>query len=878
MKKLFLITLFIFNSVFSQIDFGQKFIFALPNSDSKIYLKNWLQKTRPAGVMLQSFHLKNKDQVKDLINFLQLEAKKIGLPKLFVSIDWEGGIISRPNESNGFVSVPSPKNLACAGRTYCFLAGKLIGQQLRSIGINMNFAPCLDLFDSDNIVLGSRTFSSNPYNIFKFAQAFANGLKSENIIPVFKHFPGLGLSNLDTHKDKVNIHFNKKQFGNHLYPFIKILKREYNPFIMVGHARYPSLFGNKPASISKKTTRWIKKRNNNCFLITDDFAMNAVHIKKNLSDIALDSFCAGFDLIIFSAKNGQDIKLIQDLKENLDQLNNAQLETIKLGIERIKNFKNQNLINFKNGFILKEQKIAKFLASKSIKEFYRDIDFDKENLLISVDLPKLRTNEKWFIKNNNSYLKLNLEEKGVKLSEFVFDPNSSDSVNKILSTIKNNLDKNIILQTFFYGTGLHNKLQERLLKSFKDIQKNLFIISLGHPYEQNILPNAKIFNLGSFSEPMINEVAKRLLKNRVPLKDFSLKKLLHKLNNKKIGLLCHNASRINIKNREIFLPDFLLNFAKKQKNNTKLCALFSPEHGLQGEAGAYVHIESKKNSKWNCPVYSLHGKHKKPTKEMLRDLDLLVIDLHEVGVRVFTYLTTLLYCMEAAKEVNLPVLIIDHVNPIYFWQTKGPELKDGFKSLVGRVEVPFIHGKTIGEIARYLNKNINIKLDVLPTLKKNIKNYLKYNEFLAPSPNLVTIESVYSYPITVFLEGTNYSEGRGTRYPFQQFGAPWIDNKKLAGILNSKNLPGIYFEPIMFKPRSIQGKSINPKHNGKRCYGVFLHLYDPKNVQPMSIARAILKTLFELYPKELKLIKYSGRYFLDNLVGNNSWRKEFIKI
>ncbi len=879
-RKLFLFLFFIFTSLFSHIDFGQRFIFSLPHSESKTYLKSWLQKTRPAGIMLQSFHLKNRDKTKELVSFLQDEAKALGIPKLFISVDWEGGIVSRPNELANFVSLPSPKNLALAGRTYCFLAGKLIGQQLRSVGINMNFAPSLDLFDTNNFVLGSRTFSSNPYVVFKYAQAFADGLKSEQIIPVFKHFPGLGLGNADTHFNKVNIKFNKKQFSNHIYPFVKTLKKEKTPFMMVGHAKYPVIFGNKPATLSKKAVRWIKKRNKNVFLITDDFAMKAVRVKDNLKTIVLDSLDSGFDTIIFSAKPGEDIKLISDLEKGVDELTDMELQRIKLGIQRINKLKRDILSFSEKPFLLKEKKLAKVLAQKSVKEFYRNIDLEgKENILLSVDLPKIRPSEEWFINDNSSYLKLSLEKRGVKLKELIFDPKYRKSVQDIRSYIKNNSfkDKNLIIQTFFYGSGVYNKNQIKLLEDLKDIQNNVFIISLGHPYEKNILPDANIFNLGSFSIPMLKEVTKRLVKNKVLNNDFSLKKLLSKLKNKKFGLLCHNASRVRFGNKSIFMPDLLLNFAKKQNDYTKLHSLFSPEHGLRGNMCAHASIESQVSSKWECPIYSLHGKHKKPTKEMLKDLDLLVIDLHEVGIRPFTYLSSLYLTMQAAREINLPVLVIDHVNPIFFWGTLGPELDDDFQSFVGKVNVPFIHGKTIGQIAKHINNDIGATLTILPTIStKGTKKFFRYNNFVAPSPNLATLESVYSYPVTVFIEGTNYSEGRGTTHPFQQIGSPWVDSVKLANSLNSKKLPGIYFEPVSFKPTSLIDKSVGLKHKNVRCEGVFLHFYDLKNAKPVYTAKVLLKTLSELYPKELKLIKYSGKYFLDHLVGNDNWRKELI--
>ena len=889
MKNYLYLFILFFNNLFS-LNSGQFFIFTLPNTNSQKELGAWLQNTKPAGVMLLAQHVKNRQETKKLIDFLQNKAEKLKIPKLIIAIDWEGGVVSRPSEQGGFFSVPAPKNLGGIDKTYSFLSGKLIGQQMRDVGINMNFAPSLDLFDPNNFVLGSRTFSSDPEKVYEFASAFASGLESEGIIPVFKHFPGLGSGGLDTHLNQVKVELSKKEFKKHVLPFTKILENKFDPCVMVTHAKYPNIFENLPSTLSPKVTKFIKDKNNNAILITDDFFMQGVSsIKQDLSELVLNSIFAGFNLVIFSAQaKNEDVDLIEKLNNKLKDVLYDKNLILADQVNKIINFKNKNLVNLNKKFILSEKKLSNYLASKVIKEFYENLNIDN-SLLITVDISKLRPGQSWFIKNSKSYLVKKLEKSGVNFKELVFDAKDKNCVKQVLSFIENNKNyKNIILSSFFYGQGIWNENQKIILDNLnsfctKENNKILIDISLAHPYEQNIFDNfknnnIKIFNLGSFSKPLLKEVVKRLTDNYLPDQTLILKQLKEKLKDKKFGLLCHNASYINTEIGKSFLPDLLFDFAREQKNNTELVALFSPEHGLFGTKDAGAAVGSEKQSKWDCSIYSLHGANTKPTKEMLAGLDVLVIDLHEVGIRAFTYLSTLKLCLDACAENNLPVIVMDSPNPIYFWPKQGPKLQKGFESFVGMVDVLFIHSQTIGQIAQNLNKKINANLTVISLYNKNnFKNYYKAGNYLPASPNLASLESVYCYPITIFIEATNYSEGRGTNFPFQQIGAPWIDGQKLADILNLKKLPGIYFEPIKFQPVSMVGKSLDPKFNNIICNGVFLYIYNLESVDSVKTSKTILQTIFNLYPEQSKFIKFGNRYFIDNLVGNDFWRKELIK-
>lgn len=319
------------------------------------------------------------------------------------------------------------------------------------------------------------------------------------------------------------------------------------------------------------------------------------------------------------------------------------------------------------------------------------------------------------------------------------------------------------------------------------------------------------------------------------------------------------------------MPDALYDWTKNNKDS-KLCSIFSPEHGLLGTHHDGAMVESQNLSQWNCPVYSLHGKNRTPTAEMLSNLDTLIIDFQEVGVRCYTYLSTLQLTLQAAKENNLEVLLLERPNPIKFWGTRGPLLESAFESFLGKIYTPFMHGKTIGELALHINKKIGANLTILPC--QNFDNHEDYflSDFTPPSPNLNSLDAIYSYPLTVFIEGTNYSEGRGTKYPFQQIGAPWIDGKKLAQRLNNKKIPGIYFETIKFTPQNMPGIAENPKHNTEKCNGVFLHIYDKNTIQPLSVAQIILRELFTLYPDKSTWIRSGDRFTVDLLLGSDCIR------
>lgn len=859
---------------------GQRFVVTLPEKQDFDQLKKWLEQIKPGGVMLTPSHVSNRAHTKKLCSFLQKTARDLEIDPLFICIDWEGGIVSRPNESSGFFSVPSPWSLAQAGRPACFLAGMLIGHQLQSVGINVDFAPSLDLFTPQNYILGTRCFDANPEKTAVSGIAFAQGLLSQGVLPVIKHFPGLGLGVKDTHLDQTIISVDKKLFDHHKQPFEHALQAGI-PMVMAGHAIY-SQFGNQPVTLNKNATDYLKKINPDILLITDDFCMQGVRENRTLEDAFKASLNAGYHLIIFSPahapeftkKNASQIQLQTRLEKLSSICDKAQMQE---GLEHIARIKEKYLTQKKSSANLNEKELSIFLAKRCIQTDRINQPLTMPVTIISTRLPKIRTAETWFIQNEQSYLCAKMKDQNIQVKEHLFDPTNKDSIQELealIAQLEKNPTKKILIQTMFYGGGIWNDIQKQWLEKLVPLQDQLIVLSLGHPYEQTILPDARVINVGSFQKPLLDNLVEAL--NEKPLQTGADKLVAHPekfLTGKKFGLLCHRCSVAHKNGVLRFLPDILKEWADLQKKPTQLAALFSPEHGLLGTQEAFAFVNSEQKSQWGCPNYSLHGSNKKPTPDMLKNLDMLIIDLQEVGTRCFTYLSSMKLVLEAAQEQKIPVLVLDRPNPLAFWGAAGPELDPEHESFLGKVQTQFLHGSTIGKLAQIMNQTIGADLTILAC--SNLKaDYFLSKKFIPPSPNIMSIDHAYAYPMTVFIEGVNYSEGRGTNYPFLQIGAPWVDKQQLAQTLNQKKLSGVYFEPISFTPQSIPGVADKPKHLDTLCHGIFIHTYDRAQTKPMLIAQTILKTLFTLYPEKSQWVTYGKRYALDLLAGTSSWREE----
>ncbi len=304
------------------------------------------------------------------------------------------------------------------------------------------------------------------------------------------------------------------------------------------------------------------------------------------------------------------------------------------------------------------------------------------------------------------------------------------------------------------------------------------------------------------------------------------------------------------------------------RSGVKLKFLMAPEHGFSADIEAGKKVGSGVVSD-TLQVFSLYGASKKPDREQLRQIDLLIFDLQDVGTRCYTYISTMKSAMEACEEAAIPFMVLDRPNPIIPLHPQGFMLKPGYASFVGAVDIPFVHSMTVGEIALLLKERCFKKLDLRVIAMKGYGRRKFGDEyegfsFRSPSPNIRSVETAIIYPATVFLEATTVSEGRGTDAPFMQFGAPFIRSGELADALGKYRLAGVSFTPVVFQPNS-------GKFNGERCYGLKFSLFDRKAFSPFRTAAALLLELQRLYPTEINLDK-RGEFF-DQLSGTPLFRE-----
>ncbi len=313
----------------------------------------------------------------------------------------------------------------------------------------------------------------------------------------------------------------------------------------------------------------------------------------------------------------------------------------------------------------------------------------------------------------------------------------------------------------------------------------------------------------------------------------------------------------------------------------KLTALYGPEHGVRGEFTAGEIIGSVKDPVTGIPVYSLYGETRKPAREMLRDIDVLVYDIQDIGSRSYTYISTLGLAMEAAAENNIPFVVLDRPNPLGGIRMEGPLVQPGFFSFVSQYPIPYIHGLTVGELAGYLNEEgllrngIKCRLEVINM--KGWKRDMIFEETGLPwvpsSPHIPYAQTPLFYPATGILgELYTVSIGVGYTLPFQLFAAEWINADSLTASLNSLSLPGVKFRPVHFKPYYSVSQ-------GKMIHGVQIHLTDPK-IAPLTLLQFyFLQEAHKLWPDKdvFSLCDPSRLEMFDKVCGTDKVRTEFLK-
>ncbi len=304
----------------------------------------------------------------------------------------------------------------------------------------------------------------------------------------------------------------------------------------------------------------------------------------------------------------------------------------------------------------------------------------------------------------------------------------------------------------------------------------------------------------------------------------------------------------------------------------RLVALFAPEHGLWGNAVAGASIPYEKDVKTGLPIYSLHGDTRKPTSAMLKDVDILAFDIQDIGARSYTYISTMAYAMQSAKENGKTFVVFDRPNPVGGEKVEGGLLQPAYSSFIGLYPIPIRHGLTVGELAKLYNEEFGIgaRLIVIPMSgwKRTMQQEDTGLPWVMTSPNIPTPDSALVYSGTGLFGGSNVSEGIGTTRPFELIGAPWLDGRALAERMNAHKFSGVYFRSIFFTPQW-------GKYQGKTCNGVQIHVTDRRSFSPVTVGLHLLQTIRELGGRQFSWNAPTGRgrWMIDLYEGGTDLRQ-----
>lgn len=323
----------------------------------------------------------------------------------------------------------------------------------------------------------------------------------------------------------------------------------------------------------------------------------------------------------------------------------------------------------------------------------------------------------------------------------------------------------------------------------------------------------------------------RILSNQIEL-----------LRDARIGLVCNQAS---VDHSFRHVADLF-----HEHPAINLTSLFGPQHGIRGDVqDNMIETAHATDRKTGLPIYSLYSETREPTEEMLRDVDVIVVDLQDVGTRIYTFMYTMANCMRAAKRFGKRVIVCDRPNPIGGTEIEGVVLDPAFASFVGQFPIATRHGMTMCELAQLFNDEFQIGCELETVTMEGWSRELWYDQtdgpWVLPSPNMPTVDAASVFPGSVHLEGTQMSEGRGTTRPFELIGAPYIDADAYADALAKLNLPGVAFRSCVFVPTF-------QKHAGKACGGVQIHVLDRATFEPAFTGIAIVQTAFNMYGDDFK--------------------------
>jgi uncharacterized protein YbbC (DUF1343 family) len=316
----------------------------------------------------------------------------------------------------------------------------------------------------------------------------------------------------------------------------------------------------------------------------------------------------------------------------------------------------------------------------------------------------------------------------------------------------------------------------------------------------------------------------------------------HRLKGQRVGVVCNPAS---VDHNLSHIVDRVA-----AHSGARLAAIFGPQHGFRSDVqDNMIETSHATDEIRRVPIYSLYSETREPTAEMLRGLDVLVIDLQDVGVRIYTYIYTMANCLKAARRHGLKAIVCDRPNPIGGLQVEGPVLVEGHESFVGMYPIPMRHGMTIAEIARLFNDHFGIGADLEVATMDGWRRDMYFDEtgrtWILSSPNIPTFDTTTVYPGTVLFEGTNVSEGRGTTRPFEFVGAPWVVAERFSDAMNRRGLPGVFFRPVVFEPTF-------HKHANQPCAGCQIHVLDRRAFPAVESGVALIEAFRASDPDRFK--------------------------
>jgi len=352
--------------------------------------------------------------------------------------------------------------------------------------------------------------------------------------------------------------------------------------------------------------------------------------------------------------------------------------------------------------------------------------------------------------------------------------------------------------------------------------------------------------------------------------DVLLEKRLDLIQNKKVGLITNQTG---------FTSSFKTSIdAINELPEVELVALFGPEHGIRGDIQGGEAVPQYRDEKTGIMVYSIYGGTHRPASEMLQNIDVLLYDIQNFGLRAYTYISSMAHAMEAARDANIPFIVLDRPNPLGGNRVEGNVLDPDFRSFIGIYQIPYVYGMTAGELAKLFNDHFEINCNLTVVPMEGWKRSMTYDEtgllWIPISPHMPHAETVFHIAsIGGIGELGTISEGVGTPTPFELIGAPWVDGELLANELNSRNLPGVYFRPTFFRPYY---HPHSPQFVGKQCSGVHIHILDKNEFMPIATQVHILTAIQKLYPIQ-KIFDSKRVNMFDKAFGTDEIRKAVLR-